>query len=80
VPKGAVGRRLASSGAACGSGRDKREAGIVFSPLVEALAEERAAGKTTTAKIDVGDQASTDGNGELDWAHRKRRGRLGSSV
>jgi hypothetical protein len=47
---------------------------------VEALAEERATGKTTMTKIDVGDQASTDGDGELDWAHGKRRGRLGSSV
>jgi hypothetical protein len=58
----------------------KGRRGIVFSPLVEALEEERAAGKTATVKIDAGGQASTGGNGELDWAHEKRRGRLGSSV
>jgi hypothetical protein len=77
---GGVGRRPASGGAACGSGRNKREVGIIFSPHVEALAEERAAGKTATTKIDAGGPSSKGGDDELDWAHGNRRGRLGSSV
>jgi hypothetical protein len=61
-------------------GKRKREAGIVFSPHVEALAEERAAGDMATTKIDAGGRSSKGGDGELDWAQGNRRGRLGSSV
>jgi hypothetical protein len=39
-------------------GKNKGEAGIAFSPHVEASAEERAAGKAATTKIDVGGRNS----------------------
>jgi hypothetical protein len=58
APKGAVGRRPASSDAACSSGRNERGAGIAFSPHADALAEERAAGKSTAEEIGADGRAS----------------------
>jgi hypothetical protein len=56
--KGAVGRRPASGGAECSSRRNKRGAGIAFSAHAEALAEERAVGKSATVDIGAGGRAS----------------------
>jgi hypothetical protein len=55
---GADGRWPASVDGACGSGKTKGRWGIAFSPHIEASAEERATGKSTTAEIDAGDRKS----------------------
>jgi hypothetical protein len=56
--KGADGWRSTSGGGVRDSGKMKGRRGIAFSPHVEASAEERAAGKAATAKIDVGGRNS----------------------
>jgi hypothetical protein len=55
VSKGENGRRPASGGGACGSGKTKIRRGIGFLPHEEELAGERVA---VTAKIDTGVRTS----------------------